>query len=80
MFQDVGVADMGVITIHNEGNQSGKPIGFSFRRKNQLSSDVIWRLFDKVSQTNARFKASDTLIVTVHSFTMPVGFCGDGMK
>ena len=33
-----------------------------------------------MSQSNARFNASDTLIVTVHSVTMPVGFGGDGMK
>ena len=37
-------------------------------------------MFDKVSQSNARFKGTDTLIVTVHSVTMPVGFGGDGMK
>jgi hypothetical protein len=33
-----------------------------------------------VPQSNARFNATDTLIVTVHSFTMPVGFGRDGMK
>ena len=37
-------------------------------------------MFDKVSQSNARFNATHTLIVTVHSVTMPVGFSGDGMK
>jgi len=37
-------------------------------------------VFDKVPQSNARFNATDTLIVTVHSFTMPVGFGRDGMK
>ena len=71
MLEDVGNADMVGITIHNGVNQSDAPLGFSFRRKDQLSSDVIWRVFDKVTQSNSRFNASDTLIVTVHSVTMP---------
>ena len=71
VLEDVGDADMVGITIHNEVNQSDKPIGFSFIRKDQLSSDVIWSVFDKLSQSNARFNTSDTLIVTVHSVTMP---------
>ena len=37
-------------------------------------------MFDKEAQFIARFKATDTLIVTFHSVTMPVGFAGDGMK
>jgi len=32
VLEDVGDADMVGITIHNEVNQSDKPIGFSFRR------------------------------------------------
>ena len=80
VLEDVGVADMVGITIHNEVNQSDKPVGFSLRRKDQLSSDVIWSVFDKVSQSNARFNASDTFIVTVHSVTMPVGFGRDAIK
>jgi len=44
-----------------------------FRRRDQLSANVIGSMFDKVSQSNARFNASDTLIVTVHSVTMPEG-------
>jgi len=59
------------ITRHNEVNLSDKPIGFSFRRKDQVSSDVIWSVCDKVSQSNARFNATNTLILTVHSVTMP---------
>ena len=31
-------------------------------------------MFDKVKQSNSRFNASDTVIVTVHSVTIPVGF------
>ena len=42
-------SDMVGITIQNEINQSDKPIGISFRRKGQLSGDVIWSVFEKVS-------------------------------
>jgi hypothetical protein len=62
------------ITIQNEVNQNDKAIGISFRRKDQLSGDVIWSVFEKVSQSNARFNALDKLVVTVHSVKMPVGF------
>ena len=79
MLEDVGDGDMVGISIHKEVNQN-KFIGFSFRRKDQLSSVVIWSVFNKVSQSNARFNATDTLIVTVHSVTMPVGFGEDGIK
>jgi len=32
---------------------------------------VIWSVFEKVSQSNSRFNALDTLVVTVK---MPIGF------
>jgi hypothetical protein len=62
------------MSIQNRVNQNDKPIGISFTRKDQLSADVIWSLFEKVSQSNSRFNALDTLVVTVHSVKMPVGF------
>ena len=37
-------------------------------------------MFDKVSQSNTGFNASNTPIVTVPSVTMPVGFGWDGIK
>ena len=77
VLEDVGDADMVGITMHNEVNQRDKPIYFSFRRKDQLSTDVIWSVFDKMSQFKARFNATDTLIVTLNSVTMPVGFGND---
>jgi hypothetical protein len=55
-----------------------KAIGISFRRRDQLSEDVIWSVFEKVAQSNARFNALDSLNVEVHSVRMPVGF--DGVK
>jgi len=35
---------------------------------------MIWRVFEKVSQSNARINALDTLVVTVHSVRMAVGY------
>ena len=55
------------ITIQNGGNQNDKPLGISFRRKDQLAADVILSLVQKVSQSNARFNALDKLIVTTFS-------------
>ena len=54
-------------------------MGISFRRKGQLSGDVIWSVFEKVAQSNSRFYALHKLVVTVHSFRKPVGF-GRGVK
>ncbi len=80
-LQDVGEGDMVRIAIHNESNQNSKPIGMSFRRRDQLPVDAISSVFE-VTQSNARFNALDTLIVVVHSVRIPVGFGlrGDGSK
>jgi len=78
-LQDVGDSDMVVITIQNQVNQNNKPVGISFRRKDQLSGEVIWSIFQKVSQSYSRFNALATLVVTVHSVKMPVEF-GYGIK
>ena len=69
-WKDVSDDDMVGITIHNQVNQNDKPIGIRFRRKDQLSGEVIWSVFEKVSQSNTRFNALDTLVVTVHSEKM----------
>ena len=62
------------ITTQNEINQNDKSIGISFRRKDQLSGDVIWSVLEKVAQSNARFNALDRLVETAHSVKMPIGF------
>ena len=41
-------SDMVGVTIHNEVNLLVKAIGISFRRKDQLSEEVIWSVFIKV--------------------------------
>ena len=74
--RDCRDSDMVGITIRNTVNMQDRAIGISFRRKDQLSENVIWSLFEKVAQSNARFNALDRLIVEVHSVRMPVGFGG----
>ena len=53
-----------------------KVIGISFRKKNQIRGDVIWSVFEKVAQSNARFNTLDKLVMTVHSVRMPIGHGG----
>jgi len=71
-------SDMVGITIQNHENQNDKPIGTSFRRKDQLSGDVVWSVFEKVSQSNSRFNAIYP-ILPVHCVKMSVG-SGRGIK
>ena len=73
-LQGMSDSDMVGITIQNEVNQNDKPIGISFGRKDQLSGDVIWSVFENVAQSNSRFNALDRLVMTVHSVKLPVGF------
>jgi hypothetical protein len=74
VLQGVQDSDMVGIAIRNEVNQSDKPIGIIFRRRDQISRDVIWSVFEKVSQSNSRFNALDTLTIEVHAVRMPTGF------
>jgi len=78
-LQNVSDSDMLEMTIQNHVNHNDKPIGTSFRRKDQLSGDVVWSVFEKVSQSNSRFNAMDPMVVTVQSVKMPVGL-GRGIK
>jgi len=55
-LQDVSDSDMVGITIQNQVNQNDK-----IRRKDQLSGEVVWSVFDRVSQS---FNALDILVVT----------------
>jgi len=80
VLHNVSDSDMVGMTIYNQVNQSDKPIGISFRRKDQLSGEVIWSVFETVSQSNSRFNALDTLVVNVHSVKMPVGYGGGRIK
>ena len=68
------------IAIHNESNRNVKPIGISFRRRDQVSVDAVWSVFEKFTQSNARFNALDTITVELHSVRMAVGFGYKGIK
>jgi len=50
-LQNVSDSDMVWITIQNRVNQNDKSIGIRFRRKDQLAGDMIWSVFEKVSQS-----------------------------
>jgi hypothetical protein len=62
------------VVVRNERRENDKPIRLSFRRKDQISSGVMWSVFEKVAHSNSRFNATDTLTVDVHNVRMPVGF------
>ena len=72
-------SDMAGTTISKEVEVKDRAIGISFRRRDQITGDVIWSVFEKVAQSNARFNALDTLVMTVHSVRMPIGNGGDGI-
>jgi CRISPR/Cas system-associated exonuclease Cas4 (RecB family) len=70
-------SDMVGVSMRNEVNMRGKAIGISFRRKDQLSTDVILNVW-QVTQSNSHFNALYKLVLEVHSVKMPVGFgCDD---
>ena len=73
-------SDMVGVTISNEVNMQDKPIGLSFRRKDQISERVIWSMFEKVSQANIRFNAMESLVAVVHSVRMHVGFVRTALR
>ena len=75
-LRDCQESDIVGLMIRNEVNVQYKPIGFSFRRKDQISENVIWSVFEKLVQSNARFNALDRLVVVVHRVAIPVGFGG----
>jgi hypothetical protein len=66
-------SDLVGITSSNEVNVQERAIGLSFRRKDQISSNLIWSVFEKVAQSNARFNALDKLVMTIDSVKMPIG-------
>jgi hypothetical protein len=74
VLQGVADSDMVGVAICNDVNQNDRAVVIRFRRKDQLSADVIWSVFEKVAQSNARFNALDSITIVVHSVGMPVGF------
>jgi hypothetical protein len=47
VLHDVQDSGMVGVAIRNEVNQSDKSIGISFRRRDQMSGEVIWNCFRK---------------------------------
>src|SRR5215471_17718065 len=80
VLSNVEASDMVGITIRNVENEADKPIGFSFRRRDQIASDVIWALLEKVGQSNERFNALDKLVINVQIVKMPTGFGKTALK
>jgi len=79
-LRDVHDSNMVGITNRNEVNLQDKAIGISFRRRDQLSAEVIWSVFSKVAQSNGRFNALDRLIVVIQSVRIAVGFGKTAVK
>jgi len=76
-LRDLEDSDMVGITISNEVEVKNRAIEISFRRRDQITGDVIWSVFEKVAQSNARFNVLDTLVMTVHSVKIPIGHGGN---
>jgi hypothetical protein len=60
LLRDLELSDMVGIFIYNADNQQDKPIGLSFKRKGQISRDVPWSVFEKVTKSNARYQVLGT--------------------
>jgi hypothetical protein len=64
-------SDMVGLTINNDHNIGDRAVGISFRRKDQLSAQTIWAVFEKVIQSNTGFNALDRLTIQRHAVQMP---------
>ena len=62
-LRDLDGSDMVGITISNEVEVKDRAIGISLRRRDQITGDVIWSVFE-VAQSNARYNALDTSVMT----------------
>jgi hypothetical protein len=40
------------ITVRNQIKVQDKAVGLSFRRKDQLPENMLWKVFERVSQSN----------------------------
>jgi hypothetical protein len=53
------VVEITISNVENVENVQDKTKGLISRRKDQLTVDIIWSVFGKVAQSNARFNAMD---------------------
>jgi hypothetical protein len=73
-------SDMVGFTINNDHNVVDRAVGISLRRKDQLSAEATWAVFEKVIHSNARFNALDRLTIQIHGVRMPSGSGGTKSK
>ena len=78
-FKNLSECDMVGITLQNRENQNDRPIGISFRRKDQVGG-ILYCLWSKRFHNETRFNALDKLIMTVHSLRMSVVLGKRGLK
>ena len=64
-------SDLVGLRIRNTENVQDKVVGISFRRRDQLKPDLVWKLFSKVIQSNARFGLTDRLEVHLDHVRLP---------
>ena len=70
---DVPDRDLVGLRIRNTENLQDKVLRISFRRRDQMKTDLIWAVLSKVIQTNARFGLTDRLEVHLVHVRIPVG-------
>ena len=73
LVEEIPGRDFVGLKICNTENLSHKVVGVSFRRCDQLKSDVVWGILGKIVQSNARFGLTDQLKVRLDHVKMPVG-------
>ena len=65
--------DLVGLRIRNTKNVQDKVVGISFRRRDQLKSDLVWGVLGNVLQSIARFGLCDRLEVHWEHVGMPGG-------
>jgi len=65
--------DLVRLRIRKTENVQDKVVGISFRRRDQLKSDLVWEIFSKVIQSNVRFSLTDRFEVHLDHIRMPAG-------
>jgi len=73
LVEDVRDRDLVGLRIRNTGNVQDKVVGISFRRREQLKTDVVWGVLGKVVQSNAWFGLCDRLEVHLDHVMMSAG-------
>jgi hypothetical protein len=73
-------SDMVGLTITNDQNVGDKAVRIRFRRKDQLSAEAFWAMFENVIQSNARLNALNRLTLQIHAVQMPSGSGGKKKK